>query len=206
VGVYVGDDGFTHGFLLSKGVLTTLDFPAASDTYAFGINESGTVVGFWDILDSSGNPLVFHGFTWNNGNFTQVDFPGSVDTVLLGINARGDYVGQWDTGQASPIAHGFVFTKGQFISFDVPFAGVAGTEANDINASGSIVGIYVDASAGEHGFLAEGAKFTSIDYPGAASTTAWGINSAGQIVGNHFDTLNSPPRGFLAQPGNKGKP
>jgi hypothetical protein len=48
--------------------------------------------------------------------------------------------------------------------------------------------------------------FTSIDYPGAASTAAWGINSAGQIVGNHFNTLSSPRRGFIAQPRNKGKP
>jgi uncharacterized membrane protein len=206
VGVYLDDNGFTHGFLLRKGVLTTLDFPGASETFAFGMNESGTVVGFWDILDSSGNPLVFHGFTWNNGNFTQVDFPGSGDTSILGINARGDYVGVWDTSITSPTAHGFVFTKGQFISFDVPFAGATITQANDINASGSIVGVYIDASGGEHGFLAEGAKFTSIDYPGAALTSAWGINSAGQIVGNHLDTLNSPQRGYLAQPGNKGKP
>jgi uncharacterized membrane protein len=206
VGIYIGDDGFTHGFLLRKGVLTTLDFPAASDTYAFGINESGTVAGFWDILDSSGNPLVSHGFTWNNGNFTQVDFPGAGDTAVLGINARGDLVGEWDTGITATIGHGFVSTKGQFISFDVPFAGATVTQGNDINASGSIVGVYTDASGVIYSFLAEGAKFTNISYPGAAQTTAWGINSAGQIVGNHFDTLSSPPRGFLAQPGNKGKP
>ena len=80
------------------------------------------------------------------------------------------------------------------------------TQGNDINASGSIVGTWVDASGGIHGFLAVGANFSSIDYPGAAITSAWGINSAGQIVGNHFDTVNSTSRGYLAQPGNKGKP
>src|SRR5215469_4005547 len=117
VGQYIGDDGFRHGFLLRKGVLTTLDFPGASDTYAFGINESGTVVGGWDILDSSGNAVIQHGFTWNRGNFTQVDFPGAGDTVVSGINARGDLVGGWDPGQTATVGHGFVFSKGQYISF-----------------------------------------------------------------------------------------
>jgi uncharacterized membrane protein len=206
VGQYIGSDGFIHGFLLRKGVLTTLDFPTASDTYAYGINESGTVVGGWDILDSSGNALVEHGFTWNKGNFTQVDFPGAADTAVLGINARGDLVGGWDAGITSPVGHGFVFTKGQYVNLDVPVAGATITSPNDINAQGAIVGYYFDAGGNFHGFLMEGAKFTSIDYPGAAETSAWGINSAGQIVGIHFDTVNSPRRGYIAQPGKKGKP
>ena len=193
-------------FLLHKGVLTTLDFPGASDTLATGINDSGTVVGYWDLVDSNGNLLISHGYTWSNGTFTQLDFPGAGDTYIFGVNNRGDIVGEWDTGVASTTGHGFVLSKGQFISFDVPFAGATITQANDINAKGSIVGEWLDASGGIHGFLVEGAKFTSIDYPGAAITSVWGINSAGQIVGNHFDTVNSTSRGYIAQPGKKGKP
>ena len=206
VGGYFDTNGFTHGFLLRQGVLTTLDFPGASDTYARGINESGTVVGLWDLVDSNGNPLIVHGFTWNKGTFTQLDFPGAGDTAALGINDRGDIVGSWDPGIISTTEHGFVLSKGQFISFDVPFAGATLTQANDINAKGSIVGEWFDASGVSHGFLAEGANITSIDYPGAAITTAWGINSAGHIVGSHFDTLSSSSRGYLAQPSKKGKP
>jgi hypothetical protein len=36
VGQFVGDDGFFHGFLLSKGVLTTLDFPGAREAIDAG--------------------------------------------------------------------------------------------------------------------------------------------------------------------------
>src|SRR5215469_2923475 len=54
VGFFIGDDGFAHGYLLSGGVLTTLDFPGASETIARGINESGTIVGEWDQDDSEG--------------------------------------------------------------------------------------------------------------------------------------------------------
>src|SRR3974377_273531 len=146
VGQYVGDDGFTHGFLLRKDELTTLDFPGASDTYAFGINESGTVVRYGGLLDSSGNPLVAHGFIWKKGTFTQFDFPGAGDTYLLGINARGDLVGGWDPPITSPTAHGIVCSKKHCVSFDVPFAGATVTQPDDISANGLIVGGYLDAS------------------------------------------------------------
>jgi uncharacterized membrane protein len=205
VGDFIGDDGFTHGFRLHKGVLTTLDFPGASDTFAFGINESGTVVGQWDLLDPNGNILIVHGFTWNKGSFTQVDFPGAGDTFLFGINARGDLVGGWDSGITSPFEHGFVCSNGQCSSFDVPVAGVTISQVDDINANGQIVGAYVDVNGVIHAFSMAGTNFTSFDFPGAVNTLAFGINSAGQIVGR-YDVVDGSVHGFLAQPDNKAKP
>jgi uncharacterized membrane protein len=205
VGQYIGDDGFSHGFLLSEGVVTTLDFPGASETLAFGVNESGTVVGYWDLLDASGNLLVEHGFKWKDGAFTEVDFPGSVDTAVIGINARGDLVGVWDSGLTSPVSHGFVCPKGwQCFSFDVPVSGASVTQADDINAHGEIAGVYLDTNGVAHAFLIAGANFTSFDFPGATDTLAWGINSAGQIVGR-YDLADGSSHGFLAQPAMKGK-
>lgn len=198
VGQYNGDDGFFHGFLLSKGIVTTLDFPAASDTYAFDINQSGVVVGYWDIVDALGNVLAAHGFVWKNGAFTEVNFPGSADSLVLGINVEGDYVGEWDTDINSPTGHGFVFSDGHFTSFDFPDATL--TQGSDINEDGQIVGAYIDANGGTHGFLKGRNSYTSIDFPGAAVTTAWGINNRGQIVGDHRDTLSGFPRGFIAEP------
>jgi len=206
VGDFIGDDGFTHGFLLNDAGITTLDFPGASDTIAFGINESGTVAGYWDLLDAFGNLIAYHGFTWRSGIFSEVDFPGAIDTGVTGINAAGDLVGFWDTGVASPIGHGFVFSHGTFTSFDVPVTGATVTQANDINASGQIVGTYIDANGLLHGFLMGRGAFSTIDFPGAGQTSAWGINSAGQIVGNYSIVPGGVPHGFLAQPGNKGKP
>ena len=203
VGYFIGDDGFAHGFLLRQGVLTTLDFPGASETLPFGINESGTVVGYWDLLDAGGNLLAYHGFIWNNGAFTQVDFPGSVDTAVLGINAHGEWVGTWDAGVTSPIGHGLVCSNRQCFSFDVPGATI--TQATDINALGHIAGVYIDTSGAEHAFLAVGANFTTFDFPGAVLTQAWGINSAGQIVGN-YRKADNVLHGFLAQPNNSSKP
>jgi uncharacterized membrane protein len=205
VGIYQDDIG-QHGFLLRKGVVTTLDFPTASDTQALGVNESGTVVGTWDIVDSDGNVLARHGFSWKDDTFSQIDFPGAAATDVYGINAQGDIVGEWDTDIFETTFHGFVLTKGQFFTIDVPFAGATSTQANDISAKGSIVGTWIDADGvTPHGFLAEGAKFTSIDYPGSVGTTEWGINSAGQMVGNWFDS-DGNEHGWVATPGKKRKP
>ena len=205
VGRYIGNDGVLHGFLLrKKGVLTTLDFPTASETYANGINENGAVVGWWDILDADGNPLAIHGFTWEKGNFSEVDRPGSGFTLLWGNNARGDIVGSSGPGLGLA-SHGFVSSKGRFITVDVPFPGASHTVPSGINASEEIVGQYNDADGYFHGFLAAGAAFTHLDYPGAVLTSAWGINSEDQIVGNWYDS-NFTLHGFLAQRCNKAKP
>jgi hypothetical protein len=36
--------------------------PGATDTYALGINDSGLVAGYWDLLDADGNTLAVYGF------------------------------------------------------------------------------------------------------------------------------------------------
>jgi uncharacterized membrane protein len=50
-----------HGFVLAKGVLTTIDVPGAITTNAFGINERGDIVGLYE--DGTG----FHGFVLARG-------------------------------------------------------------------------------------------------------------------------------------------
>jgi len=90
-----------------------------------------------------------------------------------------------------------VFADGHFTSFDFPDATL--TQGDDINEDGQIVGAYIDANGGTHGFFKARNSYTSIDFPGAAVTTAWGINNRGQIVGDHRDTLSGFPRGFIAE-------
>lgn len=199
-GQMIGDDGFFHGFLLSGGVLTTLDFPGASDTFALGINDSGLVVGYWDLIDADGNVLANHGFTWKDGAFAQFDFPGAGVTAIFGINARGDLVGVWLSDVNSSIEHGFVCPKtAPCFSVDAPVPGTVLTQANDINANGQIVGVYIRDDGVWHAFLMVGATFNSFDFPGATGTGAYGINSAGQVVGKYFADDGST-HGFLAEP------
>ena len=52
-----------HGFLLSKGEFTTIDFPGADvvSTQARGINPQGDIVGFYVSKDAAGVSHT-HGF------------------------------------------------------------------------------------------------------------------------------------------------
>src|SRR5215831_14249160 len=70
-----------------------------------------------------------------------------------------------------------------FTTIDYPDATSHSTVANGINDAGQIVGYFNDSTGKFHGFLKDGATFTTIDVPGANATVALGINDAGQIVG-----------------------
>jgi probable HAF family extracellular repeat protein len=92
--------------------------------------------------------------------------------------------------------HGFLDTGGVFIPIDVP--GSSFTQANGINATAQIVGLFRDGT-GTHGFLDTGGVFITIDVPDSSFnsfTDASGINATGQIVGTFTDNALRT-RGFL---------
>jgi hypothetical protein len=45
------------------------------------------------------------------------------------------------------------------------------------------VGAYNDASGVSHGFVLNGGKYTTVDFPGAAGTTLTGLNPSGEMSG-----------------------
>lgn len=82
-------------------------------------------------------------------------------------------------------------------TIDVPGT-TSDTQAFGINDAAQIVGRFFDATGGGHGFVKDGATFTTIDVPGASDTEAFGINDAGQIVGHFFDVTGA--HGFVTAP------
>lgn len=195
----------------------TFNAPGASGfgTKAFGINNSGQIVGFFY---DAGNRT--HGFLDTGGSFTTIDAPGAIDTYAYGINDSGQIVGSFDDALGS---HGFVDTGGSFTtvpgdptginnsgqivgSFGLDTGGsftainVPGsnsTSASGINNSGQIVGSFNFPSG--QGFLYMGGSFTTIDVPGFCCTFAEGINDNGQIVG-WVGYPASPEMAFVATP------
>lgn len=208
-GQMLDENGFGHGFLVINGKVTILDVPGASETFALGINDSGLVAGYWDLLDANFNYLAIYGFTWKDGQFinTQINFPGAAGSGLFGVNARGDLSGVWLPDFFSGIEHGFVCPKSApCFSYDGPIQGsVPFTDGKEINAHGQVVGINIGDDGIGHSYLMNKGTFAMIDFPEATGTNAFGLNSAGQIVGKYF-TADGLTHGFLAQPVRKGKP
>jgi hypothetical protein len=92
----------------------------------------------------------------------------------------------------------------QYEQFDVPGARL--TRPFGVNASGLIVGLYMDSQNVGHGFLRDpDGTYTTLDYPAATFSNAVAIDARGDIVGRWTDAagtnhgyLLTPDRGFTS--------
>ncbi len=88
-GFYIDSAKKNHGFLISKGQFTILDFPESTFTQALGLNNHDEVVG--DYMDASD---LTHGFIFDDGHFMSVDDPQGIGTTTINrVNDRGQIVG-----------------------------------------------------------------------------------------------------------------
>ena len=152
-----------------KQGFTTLSYPGSIYTVAYGINNSGDIVGTY--VSGSGSQ---NGFVYSKGKYAKIVDPECNYLLAAGINVSREVVGVCGS-------QAFTYTSGGFSLLNYPGATV--TLANGINTQGDVVGVYDDENGEQHGFLYSGGVFTDIDPPGATTTLAVGINSAGEIVG-----------------------
>jgi uncharacterized membrane protein len=160
---------------------------------ANGINDNSSVVG--QFIDAKG---IAHGFIYEEESFCQLDYPDSTGTNLLGINNLGQVVGMFTTPTGT---FGLFYDRGTFSPpLSYPGAGNL-TIANGLNDRGEIVGVFQDATPGEHSFLYKAGRFQAVGYPGAKETGASDINNSGQIVGDFPDPKGTHGFVFLENPG-----
>ena len=123
-------------------------------------------------------------------------FQGLAVTVMLSACVAGTAYGQLT-----------------FTTLDHPLAGQGGTVAYDLDG-GRIVGTYLDANGASHGFVFDGATWSTLDHPDAVlprGTAAFGtsdglicgtyVDAAGRTLGFIYDgvnwtTLQRPPIGI----------
>jgi uncharacterized membrane protein len=150
-----------HGFLFSNGNWS--EFSTGMSMFN-GITPDGSLLAglYFDPATNTGRAYLSSG-----GDLTPFDFPFAISTNAWDMNAAGEIVGNYT--DAAKAGHGFLLilsgfdsTFGvapvaaepisyRFISIDYP--GAKTTNANGINASGHIVGAYVDSAGKQHGFL-----------------------------------------------------
>ncbi len=144
------------GFTLIDGVFTTYDFPDSQNTYFFALGNNGNAAGYY--VDGEGK---HQGVILEDGELRQYNFPESVETEVWGISdSTGALTGNFI--DASGVRRGF---SGDTI---VEFPGALETYADFVNASGAIVGSYVDVDGTYHPYVYNpNGKFTSVTIPGA---------------------------------------
>jgi len=162
---------------------SSIDYPGADNTQAWGINSRGEIVGTY----VGGG--VMHGFLLNRYGFRSINYPNSDSTYANGINVWGDIVGGYTVGG---VTHGFLLRNGTYTQINYP--GAMSTEVLGINAKGEMAGDYSAnnptpcCAAGTAGILLRDGNFNLVQYPAATLTYAGGINRHGDIVGSYNDT------------------
>ncbi len=140
------------GFTLIDGVFNTYDFPGSKNTYFYALGNDGTAAGYYE--DSDG---LHHGVILENGELRQYDFPDAVQTEIYGISdATGALTGNFidDSG----VRRGF---SGDL---SLEFPGAVETYADFVNASGVIVGSYIDSAGIYHAYgLLPNGRFVAAD-------------------------------------------
>jgi probable HAF family extracellular repeat protein len=121
-----------HGFIDDNGVFSQLDFPGATETTAFGINASGTIVGIYT------NGTIQHSFIYQNAVYTDLNYPGANWTDATAINDLGVVVGFYQ--DATFNVNGFMYYKGQFAQINVQPSHSTGVSG--INNHNDLVGTW----------------------------------------------------------------
>ena len=219
VGAYADTNNATHGFLreaANPNTITVLDDPSAPTatssrgTFPMAINDNGQIVGFYT-TGSYDTASLYHGFLYSvaSGTWTEIDEPnagtGEYDnnnkegTVPVAINASGVVTGYYS--DSSGTNHGFIYSSGNYTSFDAPGAFAtghsglsSGTVPTSIDTAGDVVGSYTDSTQVRHGFIRTASgTITVFDAPGATTTSQSG-SIGGTISGTmpiHIDPTGS---------------
>jgi probable HAF family extracellular repeat protein len=173
--------------LLSYQITDLGALPGDTGSEAFGINDSGQVVG------ESFPRIDGNSFLWDatNGMQDLGTLPGDRFSRAQGVNNSGQVVGF--SGTAADHTHAFLWDAVHGMQDLGTLPGDSFSKALGVNDSGQVVGYSCTSFSGPcHAFLwdATNGMQNLGTLPGDTSSFAFGINNSGQVVGNSFNPLN----------------
>lgn len=172
----------------------SVDFPGASNTFLFALNDDKQCVGAE--LDKIG---LYHAIVFKHGVLSTLDPHGLVGTshqsFAYSTNNRGEIAG--GLIDAAGNAHGFVHHPDGFVEA-IDFPNGFNTQAFGINDHGTVIGVYAETAGAHatHAFVRREGQFLNIDLPGGV-TTPFSINDREEIVGEYVTTPQTNGFGYV---------
>ncbi len=194
-GTIVGSNG--HAFKLVNGTYQDLGtLPGGDWSAAYGVNDSGTAVGYGDLASG-----LFRAMVWNpDGSVTQLGTLGGANSYATAVNDSGEVVGHAAT--ASGYDNAFLETGGVMQDLGTLDGGCS--YAYGINDSGAIVGYsWSENENNPVAFVYSEGVMQDLNslIPGGSGwqlLEAYGIDASGEITG--IGLLNGQASAFLLEP------
>ena len=168
-GASLTSDGTSHAFIWENNNLQILD---DKSTEAWGINDSGQVVGF-----TVGSTL--QAMLWENNSRIQLGNLGLNFSFATKINNSNQIIGASLISQS--VQHAFLWENN--VMHDLGTIGERGSSALDINDLGQVVGVSANLSSEYYAVLWENDTIMDLGHLGTQMSFAEGINNLGQVVG-----------------------
>lgn len=165
--------------------ITDLGTLGGTFSYAYGINNSGQVVGTAAVPGDA-----IRSFLWQNGSMQSLGTLGGDNSIAYDINNHGQVVGVSSISGGGTLGHAFLWQNGSMQNLGVLGGDYSGASA--INDSGTIVGwSNVGNYPGAHAFVYANNVMTDLGTLGGTESSAAAINSLGYIVGNAYTQGNT---------------
>lgn len=163
---------------------------SGSSSVATAINDSGQVVGYYDVSFPGGGAT--HAFmTGPNGvgitNLHPYDWTPESSSFAMGINKSGQVAGEASTVDHPGLPYAFITGPNGAGFTDLGAFGGLDSDVAGINDSGQIAGQYYNN--GYHAFITgpNGVGMTDLGIFSVNLQVISGINNSGQVVGHQFD-------------------
>jgi probable HAF family extracellular repeat protein len=181
-------------FAVTDYTFTSLGTLGGRESYAYGINNNGQVVGTSRIAGDSAH----HAFLYSGGVMIDLGTLGGTYSEAFGINNNGQVVGHSDFATGYPEYHAFVYSGGVMIDLGTFGGTYSYSEARGINNNGQVAG-WSNLAGDEppHAFLYSGGVMTDLGTLGGTQSYARGINNNGQVVGFSWIAGDSAIRAFV---------